>query len=276
MRMVTSHDCASQDRQPQDLTARTLAAAGDAGPEERKALIDEVICLNMGVARSVAARYFNRGVDHQDLTQVAYVALTRAAYNYRPEQHTDFLAYAVPTISGELKKYFRDRAWTIRPTRTVQESQARITRAEADLVQRLGRSPRVSELAEATGLDLALVEEALAVNGCFAPRSLDMPVGHSDGTAETIADHLPAESHDHEAVEARVLLAGVMGKLSARDRLILRMRFFEDRTQQEIADDVGLTQMQVSRLLTRMMRDLRREIVGQAASADRFERALPA
>ena len=136
MRMVTSPECANADRhprrtqdEPEDRTARTLAAARDAGPEERNALLNEVICLNMGVARSIAARYFNRGVDHQDLTQVAYVALTRAAHNYRAGQHTDFLAYAVPTISGELKKYFRDQCWGVRPPRRIQQLQADIAAA---------------------------------------------------------------------------------------------------------------------------------------------------
>lgn len=255
-------------------TARALAAAHEAEPGERGVLLNHVVCLNMGMARSVAARYFNRGVDNQDLIQVAYLALTRAARSFRPDRHTEFLAYAVPTIRGEVKKHFRDRGWAIRPTRVIQESQVRLGRVEEELVQLLGRSPRVAELAEAAGLDRALVAEALAAEGCFAPRSLDVQVRGSDRTVETLGDHLPAESREYLVVEARVLLAGVLGTLSSRDRLILRLRFFEDRTQQQIADQIGLTQMQVSRLLTRILRDLRREIVRDAPARDQLEALL--
>ena len=96
----------------------------------------------MGVARSVASRYLNRGIEEDDLVQVAYAALTRAARDFDPSRHEDFLSYAVPTIRGELKKHFRDLGWTVRPPRRIQETQSRITRAEGELIQELGRSPR--------------------------------------------------------------------------------------------------------------------------------------
>src|ERR1044071_4248492 len=108
----------------------------------------------MDVARSVASRFRRRGIEDDDLAQVAYTALTRAARDFDPGRHKDFLSYAVPTIRGELKKHFRDLGWAVRPPRRVQETQARITRAEGALVQKLGRSPRPSEIAAALGLEL--------------------------------------------------------------------------------------------------------------------------
>jgi RNA polymerase sigma-B factor len=243
--------------QRQRRTAEALAAAKTADPEARDELIEEVVRLNMGVARSVAGRYFNRGVDEEDLIQVSFLALTRAAKNFDADRHRDFLAYAVPTIRGELKKHFRDHGWTVRPPRRVQETQGLITSAEADLVQKLGRSPRPSELAAHLGLDLADVEEALSADGCFTPTSLDRPL---DSPGQVLGDLLADDHADLPAAEARATLAPVVRRLKERDRRILYLRFFEDRTQQEIATEIGVTQMQVSRLITRIMRDLRTEL----------------
>ena len=222
----------------------------------------------MGVARSVASRYLNRGIEEDDLVQVAYAALTRAARDFDPSRHEDFLSYAVPTIRGELKKHFRDLGWTVRPPRRIQETQARITRAEGELVQLYGRSPRPSEIAEHLGIELDDVVDAMSADGCFSPSSLDRPLTTADGAGfATVADLLGEEDASQPAAEARVTLAPVVRKLKERDRRILYMRFFEERTQQEIADDIGVTQMQVSRLLSRIMRDLRTELHRGARAA---------
>ena len=130
-------------RERRERTASALTASGSARSETRRQeLLDYVVRINMGVARSVASRYPNRGIEEDDLVQVAYAALTRAARDFDPGRHEDFLSYAVPTIRGELKKHFRDHGWTVRPPRRVQETQARITRAEGELVQQYGRLPR--------------------------------------------------------------------------------------------------------------------------------------
>jgi RNA polymerase sigma-B factor len=244
--------------QRRERTARALADSKGADSARRLELLDYVVRINMGVAAGVAKRFTHRGIEEDDLVQVAYAALIGAANGFDPGRDQDFLSYAVPTIRGELKKHFRDRGWAVRPPRRIQEIQARITRAEGDLAQDLGRQPRPSELAAHLGVQMDDVTEALAAGGCFAPSSLDRSVvGPGGGGSATVGDLLGEEDRTQDAAEARVALGPVVRRLSERDRVILYMRYFEDRSQQEIGDAIGVTQMQVSRLLARIMRDLR-------------------
>lgn len=249
-------------RQRRDRTARALAAVAETTSERRREeLLDYVVRINMAVARTVAGRYFHRGVDEDDLVQVAYMALTRAARDFDAHRHQDFLSYAVPTIRGELKKHFRDHGWMVRPPRRVQEAQARITRAEGALSQELGRPARPSEIAAHLDMDLDEVIEALAADGCFSPSSLDRPLStNDDGGGASLVDFLGEADQATPAAEARVVLGPVVRQLKPRDRRIVYLRFFEQRSQQEIADEIGVTQMQVSRLLARILRDLRRDL----------------
>jgi RNA polymerase sigma-B factor len=246
-----------------DTTLRMLREAAACDPEERRRLLHQVVTTNMCVATAIAARYRTRGIPTEDLQQVAYLALVKAAQGYDAEIGHDFLSYAVPTIRGEIKRHFRDLGWTVRPPRRIQELQARITAADAVLSQGLGRSPRPSEVAEHLGEDIEDVTEALATVGCFTPSSLDRPAGEQ-GTM-TVSDLLGSEDAGQDAVEARVVLAPLVRGLAERDRRILLLRFFHGWTQQEIADDIGVTQMQVSRLLTRIMADLRKGLQGDDA-----------
>ena len=175
-----------------------------------------------------------------------------------PSRHEDFLSYAVPTIRGELKKHFRDQGWMVRPPRRVQEAQARITRAEGALSQELGgrSGPRSSPSTSTWSVDDVI--EALAADGCFSPSSLDRPVAaNGDAGGVALVDFLGEADQAAPAAEARVVLGPVVRQLKERDRRIVYMRFFEQRSQQEIADEIGVTQMQVSRLLARILRDLR-------------------
>ena len=242
-----------------DRTAELLErACATTCPDEREHLLEEVVVLNMGVARAVSRRFRNKGVPSEDLEQVAFLALTRAARNFDQSLRHDFLSYAVPTIRGELKKHFRDHGWTVRPPRRIQELQGRIISARAVLTQQLGRSPRPSEIAAALDEDLEQVLEALSTDGCFAPASLDRPVGDDTGT--TLGELVSDEDRGQRAAEARVVLAPLVRRLAERDRRIINMRFFEDLTQQEIADRIGVTQMQVSRLLSRILSDLHEDL----------------
>jgi RNA polymerase sigma-B factor len=231
--------------------------------DAREAAIDEVIRINMDVARTLAAPYRGRGIPFEDLEQVAYAGLVRAVRGYKPGLAGDFLAYAVPTIRGEVKKHFRDHGWTVRPPRRIQELQTFAARTRAELEQESGATPDLSTLAAAMGEPEAEVEEALAADGCFSPSSLDRPLGPESTT--TIGESIPVAEDGYEAAEARAMLDRAMRRLERRDRRILQLRFFDGLTQQEIGEEIGVTQMQVSRLLTRILRDLRSDLVDASA-----------
>jgi RNA polymerase sigma-B factor len=225
--------------------------------EERRRYQDRVVEINMQVAVDVARRYRSRGVAIEDLEQVAYLGLVKAARGFDPERATDFLSYAVPTIRGEVRRYFRDHGWTVRPPRTVQQAQARITAVESDLCQELGRAPRPTEIAERLELDLDLVVEALAANGCFVPTSLDAAPADAEGG---IGDRLGEADASFDSAEARVALKPLLSHLDRRERIMLEMRFFKGATQAEIGEVLGITQMQVSRLLSALLGRLRDEL----------------
>ncbi len=241
-----------------------LAATDD--EQERERLLEEVVVLNIPVAESIASRYRGRGVGDDDVEGVARLALVKAVRRYDVESGHDFLSFAVPTIRGEIKRYFRDSGWMIRPPRRIQEIQASISAVESELGARLGQSPRPSELAKALDLDLSDVEEALAARGCFIPASLDRPVGEAGEMplSELLGDDDPGQG----AAEARAVLGPIVSRLPERDRRVIELRFFAGLTQREIADDIGVTQMQVSRLLARILRDLRRGLESTPELAD--------
>ena len=233
-------------------------------PRSRRTPPDELIETHLGVARSIAARYRHRGVSREDLEQVAYLGLVKAAGRFDPDEGHDFLAFAVPTIRGEVRRHFRDACWMVRPPRRVQELQARIATAESELALALGRLPTPAQLAAHLDEPEPSVLEALTADGCFVAASLDAAV--PDGTSPLL-DLLAVEDGSQGLVEARLVLGPLLRSLDARDRQVLRMRFFEDRTQAEIAQVVGVTQSQVSRTLTRILDDLRRRLADRAPAA---------
>jgi RNA polymerase sigma-B factor len=250
-------------------TAELVARLAECQDEaERLALTNELAAVNMPVADAVVSRYRARGVATEDLQQVAYLALTKAARRFDPSAGHDFLSFCVPTMRGEVRRYFRDKGWMVRPPRRIQELQQRITQAQRDLATSIGRPPTPKELADHLDEEPADVLEALDGHGCFAPASLDRPVGEEMGAS--LGDLIGDDDTDQAAAEARVTLAPVVRRLSPRDRHILELRFFEGLTQREIADDIGVTQMQVSRLLSRIFRDIRAELgpVGELSAAD--------
>jgi RNA polymerase sigma-B factor len=240
-----------------EATEALLAQMAVVDEHDRRLLEDRLVEINLQVAVDVARRYRARGVATEDLEQVACLGLVKAARGYDPARATDFLSYAVPTIRGEVRRYFRDHGWTVRPPRTVQQAQSRITAVESDLCQELGRAPRPSEIAERLELDLDLVVEALAANGCFSPTSLDAtPAGVENGIGERLGE----EDASFDSAEARVALKPLLAHLDRRERIMLEMRFFKGATQSEIGEVLGITQMQVSRLLSALLARLRDEL----------------
>jgi RNA polymerase sigma-B factor len=240
-----------------DATSLLLDLARQADEQGRRALEDRLVEVNLQVALDVARRYRSRGIPTEDLEQVAFLGLVKAARGVDPSRATDFLSYAVPTIRGEVRRYFRDHGWAIRPPRTVQQAQSRITAVESDLCQELGRAPRPSEIAARLDLDLDLVIEALGANGCFSPSSLDTPTAESE---TGIGDRLGEEDAAFDGAEARVALKPLLAHLDRRERVMLEMRFFQGATQSEIGKVLGITQMQVSRLLSALLARLRDDL----------------
>lgn len=237
-------------------TARLLARAAEASDAaERRRLQDEVVVLNMGIARAVAARYRGKGIADDDLYQAAYVALLKASRGFDPAFGRDFLSYAIPTITGEVKRQFRDFGWMVRPPRPIQKLQSEVCAARNELTQTLGHTPRGSDVAQFLEVPVEDVVEALSADGCFTPTSLDTPLGDESGG--TLGDLLADENREMNAAEARVMLAPAVQRLSARDRRVLYLRFFKQHTQAQIAEDIGVTQMQVCRILSRLLAELR-------------------
>lgn len=257
---------------PEEIDDRTRSArtkelferrSASEDPDERHQLLDEIVTLNLSVADSLAQRYSARGLAIEDLVQEARLALVRVVESFRPEYGHDFLSYAVPSILGALRKQFRDSGWTVRPPRRIQEAQQAINQGRSDLLQQLGREPRVSEIAEALDLDEETVIEALSADGCYTPASLDRPVGgeaDSEPGSRTLGSVLGGFDPDFDTCEARVLLHPLISQLSARDRKVLQLRFIDGLTQREVGERIGVTQMQVSRILSRIFATLRDEV----------------
>ncbi|GAA1808014.1 hypothetical protein GCM10009795_061490 [Nocardioides hankookensis] len=240
---------ATQSRQ--NTTNHLLREAQHATPPERQRLIDEVIVANIEVARSIARKYRNRGIPTEDLEQVACVALVRAANNFDPAKADDFLSYAVPTIRGEVRRHFRDHGWAVRPPRSIQELQSAIHRLSADA----GREESDDDVAAQLGVTVDDVRAARGAQGCFAPASLDVPV-HEGG--DSLGATLVGDGYDEfDGVEARVFLDTLTRELKPRERLVLYLRFVEGRTQSEIGAEIGVTQMQVSRILAKLLATMR-------------------
>jgi RNA polymerase sigma-B factor len=235
---------------------RRIAECTD--PAAAEELYDEVIVINRGVAEALADRYRGRGVPPEDLRQVAYEGLVKAVRRFDCSLDHDLLTFAVPTIRGELQRYFRDLGWMVRPPRRVQEIQWEVNRLIDRFTQRTGREPRRDELIDELGIDPDEYEEAMTAFGSFHPMSLDQPI--TTDSAMTRGDLLGDDDDHRHAAEARVVLGPIVRELSPRDRRILYLRFFEQWTQQQIGEEIGVTQMQVSRIIGRILERLREQL----------------
>ena len=252
---------------PADRDARALdlfREAADATAARRHDLHDDIALLYLDVAQSIALRYRDRGIPLDDLVQAANEGLVKAISRFDPTLQHDFLSYAVPTMRGEVRRYFRDQGWTVRPPRRIQDLQWQRGRVIDQLHQQLGREPSRQEVADRLEVEPSEVAEADAAAGAFHPTSLDQPAsernGADPGSTTPIGELLPDDDRETRASEARTVLEPVVRRLSDRDRRVLFLRFFEDWTQKEIGEDIGVSQMQVSRTLTRLLGTLREEL----------------
>jgi RNA polymerase sigma-B factor len=218
--------------------------------DQRQRLLDEVVVGHMRSAHSMAARFRGRGVDYDDLVQVAYLGLVKAARGCDPDRCADFMQYATPTIMGELKRHFRDHAWSVRPPRRLQEIQPLLTATRNTLTQRLGRQPTSREVADAMGVDTEQVTEALVAGQGFSTTSLDP---FSDGVINSGTD-----DPQLAGVENIEMLSTLFVSLTDRERKVLLLRYYLGWTQAEIGAHLGLSQMQISRTLRSAMNKLGR------------------
>jgi RNA polymerase sigma-B factor len=252
---ATMTDCTDTRTDQAATVERLLREAAAATGRQREDLLDQAIVASVPLARTLASRYYRRGVDAEDLDQVAYEHLVKAARSYRPVDGSDFRSYAIPTVRGGIRHHFRDHAWAVRLPRRLQEIQTRINATEGTLAADLKRWPSYQELAEALGLDVEEVIEAQRAQGCFNPSSLDVPL--HDGSSMTRGQQVADPADTYQLVDQIESLRPVIDALPARDRLIFERRFLEHQTQAEIGHEIGVSQMQVSRLLGRIMLQLR-------------------
>jgi RNA polymerase sigma-B factor len=231
--------------------SRAAAAA------DRDRLRDELICSCMPFASRLARKYAGRGEPAEDLEQVARLGLVNAVDRYDPGRGS-FTAFALLTISGEIKRHFRDRTWGVHVPRRLQDLGLEIGHATVVLTNVLTRRPTVAELAAHLGLDEHLVAEAIGSSAGHTPTSLNAPVGGDRGSSATeMGDLLGSADRDLESVDDRLTVSGLLLRLPERERRMLAMRFYGNRTQAEIAVELGISQMHVSRLLSRALSWLR-------------------
>jgi RNA polymerase sigma-B factor len=246
-------------------------AALPEGHPERERLRHDLIAGYLPVARNIARRFGYRGEPAQDLEQVASMGLVLAVDRFDPGRDVDFLSYAVPTITGEVLRHFRDRTTTIRMPRRLRALQSQIHDAAAELAQRHGRAPRPSEIARHLQLHVEAVLEALAAQVVGHTASLDEPGWQDDGGRE-VADRawfaaaLGQTEPEFDLVEHRQGLTPLLAALPERERRILLLRFFGEQTQTEIGAQLGISQMHVSRLLSRTLTRLRHQLIADEAT----------
>jgi RNA polymerase sigma-B factor len=231
-----------------------------AGHPSRPAARDRAIEAWLPLARHLAQRYANRGEPFDDLFQTATVGLLKAVDRFDPSFGVDFAGYAIPTIVGEIKRHFRDRTWSIRVPRRLQEMRLAITAANNTLTHTLGRSPTVADIATHLNVTEEEVLEGLEGGRAYSATSLSTPAG-ADGNLE-LGETFGADDHEYELTEARIALGPAMRSLDAREQRIITLRFYGNHTQQEIAQQVGISQMHVSRLLTRALAKMRTQFDG--------------
>jgi RNA polymerase sigma-B factor len=225
----------------------------------RQLLRHRLVEAHLPIAQHIARRFTRRGEPLADLEQVATVGLINAVDRYEPERGVDFLSFAVPTITGEVRRYFRDHGWAMRVPRRLKELHVTLGAAVSELSQRLGRAPTARELASHLNLPFEDVVEGLGASNAYRSRSLDSMVDEETGShqAAGVLGQLDAEM---EQTEHREALAPLLAELPERERAIIILRFFGNFTQTQIAERIGISQMHVSRLLSQTLAVLREKL----------------
>ncbi|MGW2638800.1 RNA polymerase sigma factor SigF [Streptomyces sp. NPDC001348] len=235
-----------------------LRALSSGSPEYAE-LRNQLVRMHLPLVEHLARRFRNRGEPLDDLTQVATIGLIKSVDRFDPDRGVEFSTYATPTVVGEIKRHFRDKGWAVRVPRRLQELRLSLTTATAELSQQHGRSPTVHELAEKLAISEEEVLEGLESANAYSTLSLDVP--DTDDESPAVADTLGAEDEALEGVEYRESLKPLLEDLPPREKRILLLRFFGNMTQSQIAQEVGISQMHVSRLLARTLAQLREKLL---------------
>jgi RNA polymerase sigma-B factor len=230
--------------------------AAEPGTPEHQAARDALVTLHLPLVQFLARRFRDRGEPVDDLVQVGTIGLIKAVDRFDIERGVEFSTYATPTIVGEIKRHFRDKGWAIRVPRRLQELRMAIGQATAELSQKSGGSPTVAELAHHLGISEDEVLEGLEGSQAYSTSSLDAQLGPDEEGAQ-LSDRLGEDDPELEQIEYRESLKPLIAALPARERRILVLRFFHGMTQSQIAEEVGVSQMHVSRLLTKSLAVLR-------------------
>jgi RNA polymerase sigma-B factor len=234
---------------------RTLDDRSDEYRRQRDAIVEP--CLPL--AEHIARRYRNRGEPLDDLIQTARMGLVHAVNRFNVDNGADFLAFAVPTVAGEVRRHFRDRGWAVKVPRRIKDLQAQLNNARGELSQRLGRAPNATEIAEYLGIGRDLVVDATFAGSNYSVLSTDSASG-SDDTYPSVADRLGEVDAGIDKVLQVETVRPLIAALPERQRTVLTLRFFEDMTQTEIAKHIGCSQMHVSRLLARALDTVRSQV----------------
>ncbi|MGW3510331.1 RNA polymerase sigma factor SigF [Streptomyces sp. NPDC000994] len=229
------------------------------GSAQYAELRNQLVRMHLPLVEHLARRFRNRGEPLDDLTQVATIGLIKSVDRFDPDRGVEFSTYATPTVVGEIKRHFRDKGWAVRVPRRLQELRLALTTATAELSQLHGRSPTVHELAEKLAISEEEVLEGLESANAYSTLSLDVP--DTDDESPAVADTLGAEDEALEGVEYRESLKPLLEDLPPREKRILLLRFFGNMTQSQIAQEVGISQMHVSRLLARTLAQLREKLL---------------
>ncbi|WP_054814652.1 RNA polymerase sigma factor SigF [Nocardia arizonensis] len=243
-----------------------LAALAADDPHRSK-LRTEIVERCLPLAEHIARKFAGRGEDFDDLLQVARLGLVQAVDRFDVSRGASFLSFAVPTVMGSVRRHFRDGTWALRVPRRAKEIQAQIRPAIETLSQRLGRMPTAREIAAELDLEVVEVTQALMASNAYQTNSLDAVAGPSDEqTRPSIADTLGREEPSYRLLEDALAVRPLLAALPDRERQVLVMRFFENRTQAQIAERLGVSQMQVSRILTRTLKNLREQALAEPAA----------
>ncbi len=229
---------------------------------------EQLIEQYMSLVRSLARRYSYRGEQLDDLVQIGAIGLIKAIDRFDLNRGVELTTYATPNIIGEIKRHFRDRGWSVRVPRGLQELNVQLSKLVEQLTVQLGRSPTIPELAKAAGVEEEEVLEALESGRAYSSLSLSQGAGQEDGEELDPLESLGEVEHQYEVSEDRAVLAPGFRALDERERRILHLRFFEGLTQSQIAQQVGISQMHVSRLIRRSLEKIREEIAAETSEPE--------